>query len=120
MEQYFIRFKTEEGNTFLIEADEGISPEEGAGEEMEKAGAVEKFAGNTIVAATTMFEEAIGSVMRYNVKALLQAIRGLPVEDQPKSMEVTFGLKATAEAGYPAVAKAGGEANYTITLTWAR
>lgn len=36
--------------------------------------------------------------------------------------EMTFGLKATGEAGYEAaaVARAGGEATYTITLTWKR
>ncbi len=117
MEQYYIQFTTEDGHTFLVEADEeAISLEE----EMEKAGILQKAAGKTIVVAQTTFEQAIGNVIRYNVKALLQAIRNLSVENQPKSMEATFALKATAEAGNAAVAKASGEVNYTITLTWER
>lgn len=121
MGQYYIQFKTEDGKTFLIEADEeAISLEEEAEEEMEKAGILQKAAGKTIVVAQTTFEQAIGNVIQYNVKALLQAIRTLPVENQPKSMEATFALKATAEAGNAAVAKASGEVNYTIKLTWER
>ena len=121
MGQYYIQFTTEDGNTFLVEADEAaISLEEEVEEEMEKAGILQKTAGKTIIAATTNFEQAIGNVIRYNVKALLQAIRSFPVENQPKSMEATFALKATAEAGNAAVAKASGEVNYTIKLTWER
>ena len=121
MEQYYIQFTTEDGNTFLVEADKEIMPlEEETEEEMEKAGILQKAAGKTIVVAQTTFEQAVGNVIRYNVKALLQAIRNLPVENQPKSMEATFALKATAEAGNAAVAKATGEVNYTIKLNWER
>jgi hypothetical protein len=121
MEQYYIQFTTEDGKEFLVEADEeAVSEEAISPEEMEKAGILKKAAGKTIVFAQTTFEQAIGDVIQYNVKALLQAIRDLPIENQPKSMEATFGLKATAEAGNAAVAKAGGEVNYTITLTWER
>ncbi len=121
MEQYYIQFTTEDGDEFLVEADEeAVSEEAISPEEMEKAGILKKTAGKTIVFAQTTFEQAIGNVIQYNVKALLQAIRDLPIENQPKSMEATFGLKATAEAGNAAVAKAGGEVNYTIKLTWER
>jgi Trypsin-co-occurring domain 1 len=121
MEKYYIQFTTEDGREFLVEADEGtVSEESPSPEEMEKAGIFKKAAGKTIVFAQTTFEQAIGNVIRYNVKALLRAIRDLPVENQPKSMEATFGLKATADAGNAAVARASGEANYTIKLTWER
>jgi hypothetical protein len=121
MEQYYIQFITEDGNKFLVETDEGtVSEETISPEEMEKAGILKNAAGKTIIFAQTTFEQSIGSVIQYNVKALLQAIRTLPVEDQPKSMEATFGLKATAEVGNAAVAKVGGEVNYTIKLTWER
>ncbi len=42
--------------------------------------------------------------------------------DPPAEAEIAFSLKATGEAGYAAaaVAKAGGEATYTVTLTWRR
>lgn len=121
MEQYYIQFTTEDGNTFLVEADkEAIPLEEETEEEMEKTGIVQKAAGKIIVTAQTTFEQAIGNVIQYNVKALLQAIRTLPVDKQPKSMEATFALKATTEAGNAAIAKATGEVNYTIKLTWER
>ena len=47
-------------------------------------------------------------------------VRKLPELDQPETMEITFGLKATGEVGNVAVARGVGEANYTITLTWKR
>ena len=121
MEQYYIQFTTEDGNEFLVEADEGaVSEEATSPEEMEKAGILKKAAGKTIVFAQTSFEQAIGNIIKYNVKAILQAVRDLAAEDQPKSMEATFGLKATAEVGNAAVARAGSEVNYTIKLTWER
>lgn len=116
MERYYIQFTTEDGNEFLVEADERAISDEG----IQKAGIVKKAAGKTIVFVQTTFEKAIGNVIQYNVKALLQAIRTLPVENQPKSMEATFGLNATVVAGNAAFATSSGEVTYTIKLTWER
>jgi len=117
MEQYYIQFTTEGGKTLLIEADEAaISLEEEVG----RAGILQKAAGKTLVIAQTTFERAIGNIIQYNVKALLQAMHAMPVENQPKSLEATFALKATAETGNVVVAKTKGEVNYTIKLTWER
>jgi hypothetical protein len=33
-------------------------------------------------------------------------------------MEISFGLKATGEAGNVAIGKAGSEANFTVKLVW--
>jgi NTP-dependent ternary system trypsin peptidase co-occuring protein len=37
---------------------------------------------------------------------------------KPEEVELTFGLKATGEAGNIAVAKVGGEATFEIRLLW--
>jgi hypothetical protein len=57
-------------------------------------------------------------VIRRNADVFIKKVRGL--SDPPDEVEVTFGLKATGELGNFAVAKAGAEASYTITLTWKR
>jgi len=116
----YIRFTDKDGSTFLVEIDEeevlssgGIAKaglKEAVGETVEKA----------VVAAQTLFEQAISNVIQNNAKAFLQAIRNLPGQDQPESLEVTFALKATGEIGNTAIAKGTGEANYAITLTWKR
>jgi hypothetical protein len=55
-------------------------------------------------------------LVRYNAQALIQAVQSLPTP--PTEVEITFGIKATGEVGNVAVAKAGGESNYTIKLVW--
>src|SRR5206468_3597560 len=112
----YIQFTEEDGSTFLIETDEGeVYSEEGA----VKAG-LDEVAGKAITAAQTLFEQAVDHMIQHHAKAFLQAIRNLPEQDHPESLEVTFGLKATGEVGNAAIAKATGEANYTIKLTWKR
>jgi hypothetical protein len=73
-----------------------------------------------VTAAQTVFEHAITGVVQQNARAFLQAVRSLPVQDQPDSIEVQFALKATGELGNAAIAQGGAEANYTVTLTWHR
>lgn len=112
----YIQFTDEDGSTFLVETDEAeVYSEEG----IVKAG-LNEIAGKAITAAQTLFEQAVNHMIQHNAKAFLQAVRNLPVQDQPESMEVTFALKATGELGNTAVARGTGEANYTITLTWKR
>ena len=38
--------------------------------------------------------------------------------DKPSEVKVTFGLKATGEAGIFAITKLGGEANFSVKLGW--
>ena len=59
-----------------------------------KAG-LNEIAGKAITAAQTLFEQAVNYMIQHNTKAFLQAVRNLPAQDQPESMEVTFGIKAT-------------------------
>jgi hypothetical protein len=48
-------------------------------------------------------------------KAVLEKVK----ETRPDHVQVKFGVKASAEAKW-LVAKAAGEANFEITLTWSR
>ena len=48
-------------------------------------------------------------------KAVLEKVK----ETQPDQVEVKFGVKASGEASW-LVAKAAGEGNFEVTLTWSR
>lgn len=115
MAQY-IRFTNNDGSSFLVEMDE--TEVEGQGG-IEKAG-IKNVVGKVVVEALTAFEQATENVIQHNVKAFRQAVRKLPEEDQPETMELVFSIKATGEVGNVAIAKAAGEANYTVTLSWKR
>ncbi len=110
----YIQFTSADGNTLLVEVDEGeLSSQQG----VQKAG-LREMAGKTVAVAQTSFEHAIQQAMRYNAQVFLQSVTSLPI--LPSEAEITFGLKMTGEVGNVAVGKAGGETNYTIRLTWKR
>ncbi len=128
MAQY-IRFPTADGGAVLIEVAETVVQEEEREEEAEglvKAGLRDKVAEagkkvtEVVIEARDQFEETVMETVRRNAEAFIQMMRGL--SDPPAEAEIAFGLKVTGEAGYAAaaVAKAGGEATYTVTLTWRR
>ncbi len=110
----YIQFVTVDNNTILVEvnADEGASSEG-----VVKAGLGDRLKQNVIQAQST-FEEALEGVILNNARALLRSVRNL--QHLPDTIEVTFALKATGEAQVFAVAKGGGEANFTVKLAWKR
>jgi hypothetical protein len=57
--------------------------------------------------------------MRGMAKKTVKAIKEIPVTERPHKLEVSFGLKLTAEGG-ALVAKAGVEAAINVTMTWER
>lgn len=63
------------------------------------------------------FEAAL-EAMKANAEHVLETVRRL----QPDEVEICFGLKAGAEAGstFWGLAKASGEASYTVKLVWKR
>lgn len=108
---HYIRFTTADGTTILVEADadEVLAPEgvpKGFGEALQR----------TVGQATTSFEGALENLVRHNAEALVRSVRSLP--EVPDEVEVTFGLTATGEVGSFAVAKASGQAAYTLKLAW--
>jgi hypothetical protein len=111
----FVQFPTIDGGTILVEAagEEEVLQSEG----VVKAGLSEKVH-HTVLQARETFEEAVMETVRRNADAFVRTMRTLA--EPPSEAELAFGVKVTGEAGYSAVAKAGAESSYTVTLTWKR
>jgi hypothetical protein len=65
---------------------------------------------------TASFERA-QEMMVGLAKGFHESLTKLAESMRPDEVELTFGLKLTAESGW-LVAKAGGEANFEVTLKW--
>ncbi len=101
----YTRYQLEDGEEILVEVEEP------------RGGVVRAARGGAeeVVEAQTNFSKALAG-MRASIRLMLGELDELKVEEA----EVKFGLKATGEAGIFAVAKAGGEVNYEVTLKWKR
>jgi Trypsin-co-occurring domain 1 len=111
----YIQFDSEDGDGIpvLIEVEETeIDADEGG---TSKVG-IRDWATNSVAIAQKPFKLVMKAVIKQNVQGMIEAVRVLP--DPPSEIEITFGLKATGEAGNIAVGKAGTEANYNVKLTW--
>ena len=108
MTQY-IQFEAGQDKSLLVE----IGREEEPG--MIKAGLGDKVR-DAVVAAGTSMHDALVHVIQANARLFIDAAQGL--ERPPTEMELSFALKATGEIGSFAVAKAGGEANYSVRFLW--
>lgn len=111
----YLQFAAPDGGAILVEV-EGVETTTAASGVI-KAGLKERAQG-AIAEAQAAFEEALQRAVRFNAEAVVAAVNGLP--DPPDEVELSFGLKATGEAGNFAVCKAGGEANYAVKLAWKR
>jgi hypothetical protein len=109
----YVEFGTEAGGPILVEVDAAeVAPAPG----VEKAGLLDRRADGAVARAESSFEEAVRSAVERSVAALDDAVGSLP--RAPTEVELTFALKATGEVGNIAIAKAGGEANFTVRLAW--
>ena len=109
----YVEFATASDGLMLVEVD-AADLATAAG--VEKAGLRDRRATGDVARAASTFEDAVGSALRRSASVLADAIDSLP--RRPSEVELTFGLKATGEVGNIAVAKAGGEANFTVRLAW--
>ena len=109
---YTIEYKNADGNVTLVEI-EGTMPKTGT-EGPIKVSAGDKKSG-AVAKAQITFEEALESV-KPSILGFVGLIDGLA--KKPDNVELSFGLKVAGEVGLFAVAKASGEANYTLKLTW--
>ena len=107
----YVEFPLEGGGTILIE-----SPDEPSktGSGFVRAGVGEVVKESAEQAKQT-FTDSVENV-RKSADLLVTKLRGL--SQPPDEMEVSFGLKVSAELGNFAVAKAGAEANYNVMLRW--
>lgn len=99
-----VEFPLEDGNTILVEIDE---PDQGGLVKVSRAGDV-------ISKASLTLEKSLEKV-RPVAQYVIQQLRKL--HDAPSEIQVSFGLKLSAEAG-AVLASASTEANYTVTLKW--
>jgi len=108
----YMSFSSDDGPPILVEVSvDEIEPPAG----VVKAGVGDRLHG-AVTAARDSLEHALTSVIRTNTQAFLQAVDALP--EAPDQIEIAFALKATGELSNLAVGKLGGEANYSVTLTW--
>lgn len=111
----YIEFSTGEGGSLLIEVDEQeASPAQG----VTKAGLLERRGTDVVGSAKKSFDDAVRAIVGHNVESFTRAVTQL--KKPPDEFELVFALKATGEVGNFAIAKVGGEANFTIRLSWKR
>ena len=103
-----IEVPLESGGSVLMEVDLDESEQEG----MVPAARPGEMAAK----AKQTFEEALEQI-KPAADVVIEKLRGM--SSQPDEMEVTFGLKMSAEAG-AFIASASTEANFTVLLRWNR
>jgi len=108
----YIQFISADGSKMLVEVAESEVQSQGG---VQKAGLKDAI-GKRIAVAGTSFEDGIKHVINYNAQAFIQSVSSLKI--MPSEAAIIFGLKVTGEMGNIAVGQVGGEANYTVTLTW--
>ncbi len=102
-----IEFPLQSGDSMIVEVDEP-----------EPEGGVVKAArpGEIVARAKETLEDALDKIQPA-AQAIIAKLRGL--HDAPDEIGVEFGIKLSAEAG-AFIASAGIEANYKVTLKWAK
>ncbi len=109
---HYLEFETSDG-PMLIEVDvDEISSRSGR----IKAG-LGDVVDNTVAKTQNTFQSAL-KVVRQNAVAFMHEMQDM--DTAPDASEITFTLKATGELSNLAIGKLGGEANYSVKLTWMR
>lgn len=72
--------------------------------------------GNPVVGAQRSFQEALGVVKKTVATAIIELRDAFT--DRPDELEIEFGIKASVEANGLILAKAAGEASFTVKALW--
>jgi hypothetical protein len=99
-----VEFALEDGTTMLVEIEE---PEQG--------GLVKASRSDEVIAKAHQTLEKSLEKVKPAAQFVIQKLREL--HDAPEEVQVSFGLKLSAEAG-AVLASGSAEANYTVTLKW--
>lgn len=100
-----VEFPLEDGTIMLVEI-----------EEHDQGTLVKASVGDTVTKAQQTLEKSLEKV-KPAAQFVIQQLRKL--HDAPDEVQVSFGLKLSAEAG-AVLASGGVEANYLVTLKWAK
>lgn len=105
MMKRLVEFPLEDGTIMLVEI-----------EEHDQGTLVKASVGDTVTKAQQTLEKSLEKV-KPAAQFVIQQLRKL--HDAPDEVQVSFGLKLSAEAG-AVLASGGVEANYLVTLKWAK
>jgi hypothetical protein len=108
----YLKFTTEGGGEMLIEVER---EEAGIPEGPVKVGLGDKIR-DSVVAARASLDAALTDLISSNAALFLRAVDAM--ERPPAEAELSFSIKATGELGNFAIAKVGGEANYSVRVLW--
>ena len=101
-----VEFPLEDGTSMLVEI-----------EEPDQSGLVKASRSDDVVAKAHQTLEKSLEKVKPAAQFVIQKLREL--HDAPDEVQVSFGLKLSAEAG-AVLASGGVEANYMVTLKWAK
>lgn len=102
-----------DGGQILVEVAAQETAQQGGG--VVKAGIGDRLQ-DGVARAQATFERALGGLVERSAGAFVRAVNAM--DDPPDQIEMQFAIKATGEAGNLAVGKLGGDANYSVKLTW--
>jgi len=74
--------------------------------------------GDRSIQVAAAIEDSLSALRTLAVKIVSSLVAAGP--EDPDEVELTFGIKASVEMNALVVAKAGGEANYSVKLKWVR
>lgn len=103
----YMRFVLDDGTEVEIETDTGPTP---------PASGPAMRGGNPVAGAQRSFQEAMGAVKKTVAAAITELRDAFP--DRPDELEIEFGIKASMEANGLILAKAAGEASFTVKALW--
>ena len=103
----YMRFVLDDGTEVEMETDTASSPY-GQGPTMR--------GGSPVAGAQRSFQEAMKAVKQTVASAIIELRDAFP--DRPDELEIEFGIKASMEANGLILAKAAGEASFTVKALW--
>ena len=103
----YMRFVLDDGTEVELETD-GASPS--------LAPAPTMRGRDPLAGAQRSFQEAMGAIKKTVASAIIELRDAFP--DRPDELEIEFGIKASMEANGLILAKAAGEASFTVKALW--
>ena len=110
MEKELAQFKLDDGTAFLVEVEKPVPTR---GNSIQRVAAVNS--GQLVLQATRTLEEALDQVQPVISKVVSKLKSGLTTP--ANEVEITFGLKLSAEAGV-VFGSVGGEVTFEVKLKW--